>query len=209
MNKLKIGVLVSGGGTNLEAIIDACRTNVIRGEVVVVISNRENAYALQRAGKHKIDALYIDRKDFVTNQDYAWRLVEEMEQRDVELICLAGFLLLIDPFFITKYKNRIMNIHPALLPAFGGKGMYGKHVHQAVLEYGCKVSGVTVHFINENYDQGAVILQETVKVLDNDTPETLASRILVEEHKIYPQAIKLFAEKRLDIKDRKVRIIEK
>ena len=209
MNKLKIGVLVSGGGTNLEAIIDACRTNVIRGEVVVVISNRENAYALQRAGKHKIDALYIDRKDFVTNQDYARRLVEEMEQRDVELICLAGFLLLIDPFFITKYKNRIMNIHPALLPAFGGKGMYGKHVHQAVLEYGCKVSGVTVHFINENYDQGAVILQETVKVLDNDTPETLASRILVEEHKIYPQAIKLFAEKRLDIKDRKVRIIEK
>ena len=209
MNKLKIGVLVSGGGTNLQAIIDACQTNVIRGEVVVVISNRENAYALQRAGKHKIDALYIDRKDFVTNQDYAWRLVEEMEQRDVELICLAGFLLLIDPFFITKYKNRIMNIHPALLPAFGGKGMYGKHVHQAVLEYGCKVSGVTVHFINENYDQGAVILQETVKVLDNDTPETLASRILVEEHKIYPQAIKLFAEKRLDIKDRKVRIIEK
>ncbi len=209
MNKLKIGVLVSGGGTNLQAIIDACQTNVIRGEVVVVISNRENAYALQRAGKHKIDALYIDRKDFVTNQDYARRLVEEMEQRDVELICLAGFLLLIDPFFITKYKNRIMNIHPALLPAFGGKGMYGKHVHQAVLEYGCKVSGVTVHFINENYDQGAVILQETVKVLDNDTPETLASRILVEEHKIYPQAIKLFAEKRLDIKDRKVRIIEK
>lgn len=207
MNKLKIGVLVSGGGTNLQAIIDACQTNVIRGEVVVVISNRENAYALQRAGKHKIDALYIDRKDFVTNQDYARRLVEEMEQRDVELICLAGFLLLIDPFFITKYKNRIMNIHPALLPAFGGKGMYGKHVHQAVLEYGCKVSGVTVHFINENYDQGAVILQETVKVLDNDTPETLASRILVEEHKIYPQAIKLFAEKRLDIKDRKVRII--
>ncbi|MCK5533936.1 phosphoribosylglycinamide formyltransferase, partial [bacterium] len=125
------------------------------------------------------------------------------------LVCLAGFMRIISPQFIRKYKNRIMNIHPALLPAFGGKGMYGKHVHQAVLEYGCKVSGVTVHFINENYDQGAVILQETVKVLDNDTPETLASRILVEEHKIYPQAIKLFAEKRLDIKDRKVRIIEK
>ena len=208
MNKLKIGVLVSGGGTNLQAIIDACQTGNIPGEVVVVISNRKEAYALERAKKNRIEALYIDKKDFITNRDYAQRLAEEMDKREVELVCLAGFLLLIDPFFIDKYKNKIMNIHPALLPAFGGKGMYGKNVHRAVLEYGCKVSGVTVHFINEKYDQGAIILQKTVNVLDNDTVDSLSSRILEEEHKIYVQAVRLFAKKKLDIKARKVRIIE-
>ncbi len=208
MNKLKIGVLVSGGGTNLQAIIDACQTGNIPGEVVVVISNCKEAYALERAKKNRIEALYIDKKDFITNRDYAQRLAEEMDKREVELVCLAGFLLLIDPFFIDKYKNKIMNIHPALLPAFGGKGMYGKNVHRAVLEYGCKVSGVTVHFINEKYDQGAIILQKTVNVLDNDTVDSLSSRILEEEHKIYVQAVRLFAEKKLDIKARKVRIIE-
>jgi phosphoribosylglycinamide formyltransferase-1 len=208
MNKLKIGVLVSGGGTNLQAIIDACQTGNIPGEVVVVISNRKEAYALERAKKNRIEALYIDRKDFITNRDYAQRLAEEMDKREVELVCLAGFLLLIDSFFIDKYKNKIMNIHPALLPAFGGKGMYGKNVHRAVLEYGCKVSGVTVHFINEKYDQGAIILQKTVNVLDSDTVDSLSSRILEEEHKIYVQAVRLFAEKKLDIKARKVRIIE-
>ncbi len=208
MNKLKIGVLVSGGGTNLQAIIDACQTGNIPGEVVVVISNRKEAYALERAKKNRIEALYIDRKDFITNRDYAQRLAEEMDKREVELVCLAGFLLLIDSFFIDKYKNKIMNIHPALLPAFGGKGMYGKNVHRAVLEYGCKVSGVTVHFINEKYDQGAIILQKTVNVLDSDTVDSLSSRILEEEHKIYVQAVRLFAEKKLDIKAGKVRIIE-
>ncbi|MCK4533748.1 phosphoribosylglycinamide formyltransferase [bacterium] len=209
MNKLKIGVLVSGGGTNLQAIIDACREGNIPGEIAVVISNRKEAYALERAKKNKIEALYIDRKAFISNRDYAQRLAEEMDKRGVELVCLAGFLLLIDPFLIVKYKNKIMNIHPALLPAFGGKGMYGKNVHRAVLEYGCKVSGVTVHFINEKYDRGAIILQKTVNVLDNDTVDSLSSRILAEEHKIYVQAIRLFAEKKLDIKGRKVRIIDK
>ena len=209
MSNLKIGVLVSGGGTNLQSIIDACKSGYIPGKVEVVISNRKEAYALERAKKNNIDALFIDRKDFITNQDYAKRLIEEMEKRKVELVCLAGFLLLIDSLFITKYKNRIMNIHPALLPSFGGKGMYGHYVHQKVLEYGCKISGCTVHFVDEKYDHGPVILQKAVSVLENDTPESLAARILEEEHKIYPEAIKLFAEKRLEVRDRKVSITKK
>lgn len=193
MNKLKIGVLVSGGGTNLQAIIDACQTGNIPGEVVVVISNRKEAYALERAKKNRIEALYIDRKDFITNRDYAQRLAEEMDKREVELVCLAGFLLLIDSFFIDKYKNKIMNIHPALLPSFGGKGMYGIKVHEEVLKSGEKYSGCTVHMVDEEYDHGQIILQKKVHVKKNDTPHMLAERVLKEEHKLYPEAVKMFA----------------
>ncbi len=206
MSNIKIGVLASGGGTNLQSIIDACQSNYIPGKVVVVISNRKDAYALERAKNHKIDALFINRKDFATNRDYAEKLVEELEKRKVDLVCLAGFLLLLDSLLVAKYKNRLMNIHPALLPSFGGKGMYGHHVHQAVIDYGCKISGCTVHFVDEKYDHGPIILQRVVPVMDDDTLDSLADRVLKEEHKVYPEAIMLFAKNKLQIRDRKVEI---
>ncbi|MDI6641865.1 MAG: phosphoribosylglycinamide formyltransferase, partial [Elusimicrobiota bacterium] len=144
---LKIGVLVSGSGTNLQAIIDACQSGYLPAKVVVVISNRKDAYALERAKRHNIEALFIDRKLYQNEISYSAKLVEELKMRQVDLVCLAGFLLKLGPNFIEQFRNRILNIHPALLPKFGGKGMYGHHVHEAVLKSGEKVSGCTVHFV--------------------------------------------------------------
>lgn len=193
--KLRIGVLVSGSGTNLQAIIDACQSGYLPAKVVVVISNRKDAYALERAKMHNIEALFVDRKLFPDDTSYSAKLAEEFEVRQVDLVCLAGFLLKLAPNFIQQFKNRILNIHPALLPKFGGEGMYGHNVHEAVLKSGEKVSGCTVHFVDEEYDHGEILLQRTVPVLKDDTPETLAKRILEQEHKLYPDAIKLFIER--------------
>ena len=201
---IKIGVLVSGGGTNLQAIIDSCESGYIPGRVVVVISNRKDAYALERAKKHNIPALFINPKDYRNLDEYSEKIAEELIKKEVDLVCLAGFLLKLSPEFVRKFKNRIMNIHPALLPSFGGPGMYGHHVHEAVIKSGVKITGCTVHFVDEEYDHGPIILQKAVEVKDDDTPEKLAERVLKEEHKIYPEAIKLFAEKKLEIIDGKV-----
>jgi len=201
---IKIGVLVSGGGTNLQAIIDSCESGYIPGRVVVVISNRKDAYALERAKKHNIPALFINPKDYKNLDEYSEKISEELIKKEVDLVCLAGFLLKLSPEFVRKFKNRIMNIHPALLPSFGGPGMYGHHVHEAVIKSGVKITGCTVHFVDEEYDHGPIILQKAVEVKDDDTPEKLAERVLKEEHKIYPEAIKLFAEKKLEIIDGKV-----
>ncbi|MFN3966962.1 MAG: phosphoribosylglycinamide formyltransferase [Endomicrobiia bacterium] len=201
---IKIGILVSGGGTNLQAIIDSCESGYIPGKVVIVISNKKDAYALERAKKHNIPALFINPKDYKDMDEYSEKLAEELIKREVDLVCLAGFLLKISPGFIKKFENRIMNIHPALLPCFGGPGMYGHHVHEAVIKSGVKISGCTVHFVDEEYDHGPIIIQKAVEVKDDDTPETLAERILKEEHKIYPEAIKLFAEGKLKIVERRV-----
>jgi len=207
MRRIRIGVLASGGGTNLQAIIDACERGEIDGEVVVVIANLPDAFALERARKHGIDAFCFPHKGYTREQHEA-DIIECLEQHKVDLVCLAGYLRMLTPVFIEKYAGRLMNTHPALLPSFGGAGMHGLKVHEAVLRYGCKVSGCTIHFVTQEVDGGPIILQKAVPVLEDDTPETLQERVLKEEHKLYPRAIQLFAQGKLKIDGRRVRILE-
>jgi phosphoribosylglycinamide formyltransferase-1 len=189
---VRLGVLVSGGGTNLQAIIDACEKGILKGlaEVVLVISNRADAYGLERAKKHRVDALCLERKDYADGPAYSKALADALAARGVDLVCLAGFLLKLEPNFVQAFKGRILNIHPALLPKFGGKGMYGHHVHEAVVAAKELESGATVHFVDEEYDHGMTIVQRKVPVLPGDTGETLAERVLQIEHSIYPEAIR-------------------
>jgi phosphoribosylglycinamide formyltransferase-1 len=205
----KIGVLVSGGGTNLQAIIDAVESGHIPdAKISVVISNRRDAYALKRAEKHSIERLCLDRKNHGSSAAYSQAIMRELLAREVDLVCLAGFLLKLEPNIIRHFKEKIMNIHPALLPKFGGDGMYGHHVHEAVLKAGEKESGCTVHFVDEVYDNGPIILQARVPVMEGDTPDMLAKRILEKEHKTFSEAIKLFFENKLEIIEGKVKIRE-
>ncbi|MEO0096529.1 MAG: phosphoribosylglycinamide formyltransferase [candidate division WOR-3 bacterium] len=201
---MRIAVLVSGRGTNLQAIIDACENGFIPGKVVCVISNVENAYALERAKRHNIPNFVISHKN-KERIEFEKELTKKLEEFKPDLICLAGFMRVLTPYFIEYYRNRIMNIHPALLPAF--KGLYGEKVHQAVIESGAKFSGCTVHFVNEDVDGGPIIIQRIVPVEDEDTPETLAERVLKEEHIAYPMAIRLFAEGRWKIEGKRVKIL--
>lgn len=207
MRRVRIGVLASGGGTNLQAIIDACERGEIDGDVVVVISNMPDAYALERARKHRIDAFSFPHKG-VPREQHEADVIACLEQHKVDLVCLAGYLRMLTPVFIDKYAGRLMNTHPALLPSFGGKGMHGLKVHQAVLDYGCKVSGCTTHFVTLEVDGGPIILQKAVPVLEGDTAETLQERVLKEEHKLYPRAIQLFAQGKLKHDGRRIRILE-
>lgn len=193
-----MAVLVSGGGTNLQTLIDSVQNGEINGEIVIVISDRENAYALERAKKHGITALYIDRKNC------AGRLTQELHELNIELVVLAGFLTILDNEFVRAYEGRIINIHPSLIPAFCGKGFYGEKVHKAAVEYGVKVSGATVHFVDEGTDSGPIILQEPVPVYAGDTAETLAERVLEVEHRLLPAAVGLYCEGKLHIEGRKV-----
>ena len=170
----------------------------------MVISNNSNAGALEIARANGIDALHISRKQFSSDEDYVNRILCELKSRNIELIVLAGYMKKIPPEIIREYPNRILNIHPALLPAFGGLGMYGMNVHKAVIDYGVKITGVTVHIVDEEYDHGPIVMQRAVEVRDDDTPETLAERVLKVEHEIYPQAIKLFVEGKVKISGRKV-----
>jgi len=202
---IKIAVLVSGRGTNLQAIIDACENRYIPGKVVCVISNIENAYALERAKRHNIPNFVISHKNYKNREDFEKELIKKLEEYQPDLICLAGFMRILSPYFVNYYKYKIMNIHPALLPAF--KGLYGEKVHQAVIESGAKFSGCTVHFVTEEVDSGPIIIQRIVPVEDDDTPETLAERVLKEEHIAYPMAIRLFAEGRLKIEGKRVKIL--
>ena len=205
MPKKRIGALVSGSGTNLQAIIDAIERKELDAEIAVVISNIKDAYALERAKKHNIPAVVINHKDFPNREAFEKALIEELDKRKVDLICLAGFMRVLTPFFVNNFPNRIMNIHPALLPAF--KGLYGHHVHEAVLKSGTKFSGCSVHFVTEDVDGGPIIVQRMVPVKDDDTPDTLAARVLVEEHKAFSEAIKLFAEDRLKVEGKRVKIL--
>ncbi len=199
--------MASGGGTNLPAIIDSCERGEIDGDVVVVISNVEEAYALERARKHRIDAFAFPHKG-VTREAHEQDIIECLEQHQVDLVVLAGYLRMLTPVMITKYAGRLINTHPALLPSFGGKGMHGVNVHQAVIDYGCKVSGCTIHFVTLDVDGGPIIAQKAVPVLEGDTAELLQERILKEEHKLLPRAIQLFAQGKLKIEGRKVRVLE-
>jgi len=200
MNKVKLGVLVSGRGSNLQAIIDNIEKGSLSAEIAVVISDQADAFSLERARKHNIPAVHISAKGYKGKRDeYDGLLVEELRKRGVELVILAGFMRIITPTLIKAFPYRIMNIHPALLPSFPGL-----HVQKAAIEHGVRFSGCTVHFGDEGMDTGPIIIQAVVPVLDNDTEDTLSSRILAQEHKIFSRAIQLYAEGRLTIKGRRV-----
>lgn len=204
---IKIAVLVSGSGTTLQNIIDCCASGAIDGEVVCVFSSRADAYGLTRAGDAGIPNKAVVRKDFGNAKDFGDAMWGEVEPYTPDLIVLAGFMSLLH--VPAAYEGRIMNVHPALIPSFCGKGMYGHHVHTAVLEYGVKLTGVTVHFVNEEYDNGPIISQGIVPVEEGETPDTLAERVQAEERDLYPKAIQLFAEGRLRIEGRVVHIAPK
>ena len=201
---MNIAVFASGRGSNLMAILNAIKEGKLNARISVVISNNSNAGALEIARANGIDALHISRKQFSSDEDYVNRILCELKSRNIELIVLAGYMKKIPPEIIREYPNRILNIHPALLPAFGGLGMYGMNVHKAVIDYGVKITGVTVHIVDEEYDHGPIVMQRAVEVRDDDTPETLAERVLKVEHEIYPLAIKLFVEGKVKISGRKV-----
>ena len=207
--KLRVGALASGGGTNLQAIIDNCASGTLDAEVVVVISDVECG-ALERARKAGIPAEHIDRRDkqsHPTREAFDRAVLDCLRSHGVALVCLAGYLRIMTPELVDAFAGRMMNIHPALLPSFGGRDMWGHHVHQAVLDYGCKVSGVTVHFVTLGTDEGPIILQRPVPVEEDDTPDSLAARILPHEHALFSEAIQLFAQGRLRLEGRRVRIL--
>ena len=203
---LKVAVLLSGSGTTLQNLIDRAEAGELDLEFVCVIGSRADAFGLERARNHGIPAVPIVRKDYDGLASFNAKLWETVRGHGAELVVLAGFMSLLE--IPDDFENKVVNVHPALIPAFCGKGMYGHHVHEAVIEYGVKLSGATVHFANNEYDAGPIILQDTVPVLDDDTPDTLAERVQAKERELYPEAVRLFAEGRLRVDGRRVRILE-
>lgn len=195
--KKRIAVLCSGGGSNLQAVLDAIDAGEILGEVVLVASNRKSAYALERAQKKHIEARFLSRKELGERYDDV--LLELLQAARVDLVVLAGYLAIVGPQVVSAYRGRMMNIHPALLPDFGGMGMYGHHVHEAVLKSGVEKSGATVHFVDEKADHGPIIAQREVPVLPGDTPDSLAARVLLEEHILLPACVKAFCEGKIRV----------
>ncbi len=196
---LRVGVLASGRGSNLQAILDACALPAFPARVVVVISDREGAQAMERARAAGIEAVFVNPKDFSDRAAFDAALVHELGARRVGLVCLAGFMRILSPTFVRAFTGRSLNIHPALLPSFPGL-----HAQRQALEHGVRVAGATVHFVEEGMDTGPIVVQASVPVLADDTEETLSARILVEEHRLYPEAVRLFAEGRLTIVGRRV-----
>jgi phosphoribosylglycinamide formyltransferase 1 len=209
LEPINIAVLVSGEGrgTNLQAIIDGCSNHKIHGRVAVVIGVNDYAPAMKRARDQRIEAIAIDPKDY-SPEDYEAVLISILRDFKVHLICLAGYMRKVSQPLIEEYRNKIMNVHPALIPMFFGKGMYGHHVHEAAIERGVKISGATVHFVDEDYDTGPIIIQKFVPVMFDDNPNTLADKVLSEEHRAYVEAVQLFAQNRLRVEGRKVKILE-
>lgn len=202
---IRIGAMVSGGGTNLQAVLDAVDAGKIDGKVVTVVSSKEGAYALERAAKHNIPGTVIRKKDY-TNGGFEKALIDHFKAMNVDLIILAGYMTILGEEFINAFENKIMNIHPALIPSFCGEGFYGLRVHQAALEKGVKITGATVHFVSPVTDAGPIILQKAVEVMDDDTPEILQKRVMEQaEWVIYPQAVSLFAQGKLQVQGNKVR----
>ena len=195
MKKTNIAVLVSGGGTNLQALIDAEKASIIRsGSIKLVVSNNKDAYALTRAKNNSIDTRVVLRRDYENSHDFEAALIGVLKEADIDMIVLAGFMSILSPDFITEFRDRMINVHPSLIPSFCGKGFYGLHVHEAALEYGVKVTGATVHFVNEIPDGGKIILQKAVEVQEGDTPEVLQRRVMEQaEWIILPQATEMVA----------------
>ena len=206
---LNIAVLVSGGGTNLQALIDAQKSGIIKsGRIVKVISSVEGAYALTRAKNADIPACVVSRKSFQCSEDYDNAILRELDECNAQLVILAGFMSILGEELIARYRNKIINVHPSLIPSFCGKGFYGLRVHEKALEYGVKVTGATVHFVNEIPDAGAIILQRAVEILDGDTPEILQKRVMEQaEWRILPEAAELYCAGRLSVDGNKVTII--
>ncbi|AEY66752.1 phosphoribosylglycinamide formyltransferase [Clostridium sp. BNL1100] len=206
---LNVGILVSGGGSNLQAIIDKVESGYIKNvSIVTVVSSRPDAYALERAKKHGIKGICISRKTFKTIEEYDEALISHFKALEVDLVVMAGFLSILGERFTRAYEGRVINIHPALIPSFCGKGFYGIIPHQKVLESGVKVTGATVHFVELEADAGPIILQKAVYVEDEDTPEILQKRVMEQaEWEILPEAVRLFAENRLVVEGRRVKII--
>ena len=200
-----MGVLASGRGSNLQAIIDAIEARTLAAQIAVVLSNKKDAQALERARRHGLTDVFLDPKPFAGQPDsreaYDRAILDILKKNDVELIALAGYMKIVTPVLINAYPNRIMNVHPALLPAFPGL-----EVQKKALEWGVKIAGCTVHFVTEAVDEGPIIIQAAVPVLEGDSADTLAARILAEEHRIYPRAIQLYAEGRLRVEGRRVRV---
>lgn len=192
--KLNVAVFISGGGTNLQSLIDAAADPDYPARIAVVISSSKKAYGLTRAENAGIPGVVLRKKDFESEDAYTVRLLEVLKEHDTDVICLAGYLKLIPPEVVRAYRNRILNIHPALLPKFGGKGMYGLRVHQAVLEAGETVSGPTVHVVDEIYDNGEILAQREVSVIPGEEPESLQKRVLEQEHKVYPEVLRRVCE---------------
>ncbi|MSQ93865.1 MAG: phosphoribosylglycinamide formyltransferase [Gemmataceae bacterium] len=202
---IRIAVLLSGNGTTLQNLYDLGQVGQLAARIVLVISNNADAFGLQRANTMGVPGLHISRKEAGSLEEFSRRIFAACRDAQVDLVCLCGFMQLVQ--VPDEFLGRVMNIHPALIPAFCGKGFYGHHVHEAVLAYGAKVTGCTVHFADNQYDHGPIILQRTAPVLEDDTPETLAARVFAEECTAYPEAIRLFAEKRLKIEGRRVHIL--
>jgi phosphoribosylglycinamide formyltransferase-1 len=204
MAPIRLAVLISGSGTTLQNFIDQIDDGSLPAKIVQVVSSREDAFGVERARKVGLPVAVVSRKDCATTAEFGARIFELVRRAQADLVCLAGFLHLLP--IPDDFLGRVMNIHPALLPAFGGKGMYGHHVHEAVLESGMKVAGCTVHFADNEYDHGPIIIQKAIPVLDGDTPESLAFRVFEQECEAYPEAIRLFAEGRLQIEGRRVKV---
>lgn len=202
---LRVAVLASGRGSNLQAVIDAIEAGTAQAKIVAVISNKKEAPALERARRHGLSALFVDPKPYTGRPDsreaYDRELLDVLQRHDVELVLLAGYMKIVTRVLVEAFANRMMNIHPSLLPSFPGLD-----VQKKAIEWGCKLAGCTVHFVTEGVDEGPIILQAAVPILDDDTPDTLAARILMQEHKIYPRAVQLFAEGRLRVDERRVSI---
>lgn len=201
---MRLAVFASGGGTNFQAIVDATENGFLSAEVVCCVSNTPKAGALDRAARHQIPTRVIPPADYDAPAPFGQALLDTLSERDVSFIALAGYMCKVPDNVVETFRNRMTNIHPALLPAFGGKGMYGMNVHQAVLDYGVHWSGATVHLVNEQYDQGPIVLQQPVPVYADDTPEELAARVRDVEHRLYPEALRLFAEDRVHLDGRTV-----
>ena len=192
---VNIAVLISGGGSNLQSIIDGCDSGYINGKVRIVISNKEDVYGLERAKNHNIETV-VEKQES--------KVIEILKKEQIDLVVLAGYLKIISPVFVEAFRNKIINIHPSLIPAFCGEGYYGKKVHQAVIDYGVKISGATVHFVDEGADTGPIIIQDSIEVKQDDTPESLAKRVLDVEHRILKESIKLYCENKLIVNGRGV-----
>lgn len=205
--RMRLAIFASGNGSNMEAIAQAVKAGTIPADLVLCVTNNPGAGVIARADTHEVPISIVRPKDFPDRRQYVDTLLNTLDRHGVTFIALAGYMLMIPEQIVGAYDERMLNIHPALLPSFGGKGMYGRHVHEAVLDYGVRFSGVTVHVVDKEYDHGPIVLQQPVEVLPKDTPETLAARIHPIEHRLYPEAIRLFAENRIRITGRSVEII--
>ena len=199
---MNIGVFASGRGSNFQAILDAIHQRVLTARVSLLLSNKSDAGALEIARAHHIPAIHLSQKQFADEPSFAAAMMRLLKEHDVQIIALAGYLKKIPVSVVREYRNRILNIHPALLPSFGGHGMYGHFVHEAVIASGAKLSGATVHLVDEEYDRGPIVLQKSVPVERGDTPESLAARVLLVEHEIFPLALQAFVENRVIINER-------